>query len=122
MARPRKPIDKTEFEKLCGLMCTKEEIAGWFSVSEDTIERFCKREYEESFAVVHKKHSSVGRISLRRSQFKLAEKSPAMAIFLGKNYLGQRDYFEQENNTAIEKLDRILEGIENAVEVEPKAK
>ena len=30
-------------------------------------------------------------MSLRRIQWKLAEKSPAMAIFLGKNLLGQRD-------------------------------
>ena len=34
-------------------------------------------------------------MSLRRNQFKLAEKSAAMAIFLGKNYLGQTDRFEQ---------------------------
>lgn len=32
-----------------------------------------------------------GNVSLRRMQWKLAEKSPAMAIFLGKNFLGQRD-------------------------------
>ena len=28
---------------------------------------------------------------MRRSQFKLAEKNAAMAIFLGKQYLGQKD-------------------------------
>lgn len=28
-------------------------------------------------------------------QFKLAQKSPAMAIFLGKQYLGQTDKVEQ---------------------------
>ena len=33
MARPRKEINKTEFEKLCGLQCTLEEIAGMCSVS-----------------------------------------------------------------------------------------
>ena len=108
MARPRKQINKDEFEKLCGIMCTKEEIAGWFKVSEDTIDRFCKREYGESFAVVSKEHSSMGKISLRRSQFKLAEKSPAMAIFLGKNYLGQKDSFEQ-TVTTIEDLTPLAE-------------
>jgi hypothetical protein len=35
-----------------------------------------------------------GIISLRRTQFQLAEKSPAMAIFLGKNLLGQTDKME----------------------------
>ena len=68
-----------------------EEIAYALDCSEDTIERWCKREYAESFADVYKKHSSSGKISLRRYQFELAKKSAAMAIFLGKNYLGQTD-------------------------------
>lgn len=32
-----------------------------------------------------------GRASLRRKQFAMAEKNPAMAIWLGKQYLGQAD-------------------------------
>ena len=108
MARPRKIIDKTEFEKLCGLMCTKEEIANWFNVSEDTIERFCKREYGEGYADTYKKYSADGKISLRRMQFKLAEKSASMAIFLGKNYLGQKDAYEQ-NITEFEDLTPLAE-------------
>ncbi len=89
--RPRKDIDKTNFEKLCGLLCTLDEIAGFFNCSPDTIERWCKREYKAHFAEVFKTYSAAGKISLRRYQFKLAEKSAAMAIFLGKNYLGQSD-------------------------------
>lgn len=95
MGRPRIEIDKEQFEKLCSIMCTEEEIAGFFSCSVDTIERFCKREYQQTFAELYKTFGSYGKISLRRTQFKLAEKSPAMAIFLGKNYLGQKDSFEQ---------------------------
>lgn len=89
--RPRKEIDKTNFEKLCGLLCTLDEIAGFFNCSPDTIERWCKREYKANFAEVFKRFSAAGKISLRRYQFKIAEKSAAMAIFLGKNYLGQSD-------------------------------
>lgn len=92
--RPRKEIDKKIFENLCGLQCTLEEIAGVFDCSADTIERWCKREYGETFAEVYKKHSANGKISLRRIQFKLAEKSAAMAIFLGKQYLGQKDNYD----------------------------
>lgn len=91
MARPKIEIDKKFFEKLCGLQCTLEEIAGVFDCSPDTIERWCKRQYKMGFAETYKKHSASGKISLRRAQFKLAEKSAAMAIFLGKNYLGQTD-------------------------------
>lgn len=106
--RPRIEIDKTQFEKLCSIMCTEEEIAGFFSCSVDTIERFCKREYGSSFAELFKTFGSYGKISLRRSQFKLAEKSPAMAIFLGKNYLGQKDVIEQ-TITEIEDLTPLAE-------------
>ncbi len=91
MGRPRIEINKEEFEKLCALLCSEEEIASWFDVSVDTLCRWCKREYGVTFAEIYKTKSEKGRIALRRYQFKLAEKYPAMAIFLGKQYLGQRD-------------------------------
>ena len=91
MARPRKEIDSDQFEKLCGLQCTLAEISGWFGCSEDTVERWCKRTYSAGFADAFKRYSQSGKISLRRYQFKIAEKNAAMAIFLGKQYLGQRD-------------------------------
>lgn len=91
MGRPKKEISKEHFEKLCGLQCTLEEIAGFFNCSTDTIERFAKSTYKKTFAETYKEYSVQGKISLRRHQFKLAEKSAAMAIWLGKQYLGQRD-------------------------------
>lgn len=92
--RPRKEIDRNQFEKLCGLQCTLSEIASFFQCSEDTIERWCKREYKEGFADTYKKYSGSGKISLRRAQFRLAEKNASMAIWLGKQYLGQKDNAE----------------------------
>lgn len=94
--RPRKEIDQNEFEKLCALQCTLAEITEWFDVSSKTLEAWCKRTYKENFSQVFRKKREKGKISLRRMQFRLAEKSPAMAIFLGKNLLGQRDRVEQE--------------------------
>ena len=91
MARPRKEINRDVFESLCYMQATLEEIASFFKCSEDTIERWCKRTYGSGFADIYGKYAAGGKISLRRSQFKLAEKSAAMAIFLGKQYLGQRD-------------------------------
>ena len=95
--RPKKVIDQEQFEKLCGLQCTKDEIAGFFNCSPDTIENFCKKTYNDTFSAIYKIHSASGKISLRRYQFKLAEKSAAMAIFLGKNLLGQTDRIEYES-------------------------
>lgn len=93
--RPRKEIDEQTFSKLCALQCTEEEIAGFFECSPDTIDRWCKRTFGEGFAETYKKQSAQGKASLRRMQWKLAEKSAAMAIFLGKNMLGQTDRVEQ---------------------------
>lgn len=89
MARPRIDVDKEQFEKLCSIQCTKSEIAGYFKCSEDTIDRWCYREYKASFAVVFQQKRGIGKISLRRAQFRMAEVNPTMAIWLGKQYLGQ---------------------------------
>jgi hypothetical protein len=107
MARPKIEIDKGQFEKLCGLQCTKSEIAGYFDCSEDTIERWCHREYKESFAVVFGKKRVTGKISLRRSQFRMAETNPTMAIWLGKQYLGQAE--RQEIAVSVQDDDTIKE-------------
>ena len=94
--RPRKEIDKRDFEKLCMLQCTRAEICSWFNVSEPTLIDWCKRTYDgQDFLTVFNKKREGGKISLRRMQWQLAEKSPAMAIFLGKNLLGQTDKVEQ---------------------------
>ena len=90
--RPPVPIDKEQFEKLCAIQATEEEIAGWFKCSEETIRRWCKKTYGLQFCEVYKRLSANGRISLRRTQFKIAEAGNAtMAIWLGKQILGQRD-------------------------------
>jgi len=91
MARPRIEINKENFISLCNIQCTLSEIAGFFKCSEDTVERWCKRELHLSFAEAFKTYSVGGKISLRRWQFKMAEHNASMAIFLGKQYLGQRD-------------------------------
>lgn len=113
MARPRIEIDNVVFEKLCGIQCTLEEIAAWFKCSPDTIERWCKREYFIGFAEAYKRFSASGKISLRRWQFQMAEHSVPMAIFLGKNWLGQTDRVEQTINE-VEDLGALAEMLTDA--------
>lgn len=95
MARPRKEIDQKQFENLCRLQCTLEEICGWFDVTDKTLDSWCKRTYNASFSEVFKQKRGNGKISLRRMQWRLAEKNATMAIWLGKQYLDQRDIVEQ---------------------------
>lgn len=91
MARPKKQIDRHQFEQLCILQCTLEEMCGFFGCCTDTLESWCKRTYKKNFSEVFREKRGIGKISLRRAQFRLAEKNAAMAIWLGKQYLGQRD-------------------------------
>ena len=97
MGRPLKDIDVEQFEKLCALQCTQSEIASWFNCDIDTVNNWCKRTYECTFSDIYKQKSEKGKISLRRSQWKLAEKNATMAIFLGKQHLGQKDVQQVEN-------------------------
>jgi hypothetical protein len=83
------PIDIVELEKLCSIHCTDEELAAFFGVSVRTIE--ARRKIPE-FAEAMKRGLAKGCISLRRSQMKLVEKGNApMTIWMGKQWLGQRD-------------------------------
>src|SRR5579859_1700108 len=85
-------INLAELEKLAAMQCTDEEIAGWFGVSTRTIER---RRKSRVFAEVIERGKAKGRISLRRSQLRILEEGSAvMGIFLGKQYLGQRDQLD----------------------------
>lgn len=108
--RPEVKIDRKQFENLCGLQCTLEEIAGWFDCSEDTIENFCKKEYGMIFSEVFKIKRGKGKISLRRSQWRLAENNATMAIFLGKQYLGQKDT-PNETQTENKAVDALVEAL-----------
>ena len=53
-------------------------------------------------------------------QWQLAAKNASMAIFLGKNYLGQKDSIEYEDRESIERLDAILDGMRNEAKSETK--
>jgi hypothetical protein len=84
----RAEINLAELEKLCALHPTDSELASWFGVSTKTIER---RKSELAFSQVLERGRAKGKLNLRRIQYKMAESNPAMAIFLGKNLLGQSD-------------------------------
>ena len=100
--RPKKEIDKKLFENLCSIQCTEAEICSVLECSEDTLNRWCKKTYRLTFADTFKNKSKRGKASLRRTQFKLAEKNAAMAIFLGKQYLGQRDEPERQTDGMVQ--------------------
>ena len=92
MARPRKVINQKQFESLCAIQCTQEEICNVLDVTDKTLTRWCNEVYNLSFSEVYEQKRDIGRMSLRRNQFKLAEGgNTTMQIWLGKQVLKQSE-------------------------------
>jgi hypothetical protein len=96
--QPDEDTLRTIFE-LAKLFCIQEEIAGVLGVTKRTLSTFLSNHPEAHDAWEDgMKHAKV---SLRRKQLALADKNAPAAIFLGKNYLGQKD--EHTTNMNISK-------------------
>lgn len=77
-----------QIRNLAGIFCTQDEAGAVLGVSRQTFNRFLNSEPAAQEAWDF--GQDTGRASLRRMQWRHADKNPTMAIFLGKNYLGQR--------------------------------
>lgn len=106
--RPNVVIDKAQFETMCFINCTEEEIMLVLRVDNETLNSWCKRTYSSSFSQVYRIYANKGKQSLRRYQMKLAETNPQMAIWLGKQYLGQRDVVEQDIRATVNETQQQL--------------
>lgn len=95
--RPRKTWteeDVKQFEKLCGIMCTKSEVCSVMNLDPKTLDKLIADNFKETptWGEAFDYFSATGKASLRRAQFQLAlDGDKTMLIFLGKNYLGQSD-------------------------------
>lgn len=80
-------------EMLSKYMCTDEEMAGELGT---TVETLHNKNNRETFLDCKKRGQARGKVSLRRNQMKLSETNATMAIWLGKQVLGQKDYPDPE--------------------------
>ena len=108
MAEKKKPVgrpkvhdlDSAQIEQLSGFGCTNREIASFFRCSETTL----TRNYGEYLI----KGRDKGNIRLRQLQWKQAERgSVAMLIWLGKQYLGQRDTPETKWENPVDGVEMV---------------
>jgi len=89
MARPKIEIDEAIVKRLAMRFCPKTEIAAVVGVSIDTLDR--------RFADQIPLWREEGKADLRSKQWKAAAKgSNTMLIWLGKQYLGQKDQLATE--------------------------
>lgn len=101
--RPRLKINETGcavITNLASIMCTDEEIAGCLGVTVDTLQN---KDNKKTFSECLLKGRENGKKSLRRIQFDIARKGNAtMAIWLGKQYLGQNENEKQQEDNLVD--------------------
>ena len=90
--RPKMLLSEAGIEtikSLASIQCTDEEIASVLGCSVDLL---TNRNNKEAFTAAKESGQLSGKASLRRMQFKTAEAGNAtMQIWLGKQYLGQKE-------------------------------
>lgn len=123
-----KQIDWNEADKLRRIGCTCEEIVSVLGVSWSTMERKCKAEFNMPFDEYVKRGNQNFKVSLRRLQARGAQgyteiirdeegniierrynpPNVTMQIWLGKQFLGQKDKQEVDQNLNLPSLPKII--------------
>lgn len=94
MGRKKVKIDYDTVKNLAKICCTQEEIASVLGCSVKTLQR------RKQFNKAYQDGLNDARASLRRLQWKSAANGNiTMQIFLGKNLLGQRDRFAEDERS-----------------------
>ena len=96
---PLLPINWDEVDKFLQAGCSGAQVASAIGVSADTLYRRCQKERGASFSAVLQEKRAKGEAYIRLKQFSVAMKGDrGMLIWLGKQWLGQRDRPVAESN------------------------
>ena len=117
--RPRKEVDWKKVDGLCKFHVPAKEIADNLhhfdiDVSYDTLDRRAHEDHGVSFAeYVKQKHDALAKPTLRQLQWEAAEGgNTAMLIWLGKQFLSQRDKADLDVQSGIKIMwDSDIEGL-----------
>ena len=123
--RPRVRIEPKTLEQLARLLCTYEEAAAFFGVTERTIIRRLK---EPKLAEAWEVGRANGKLSLRRLQFRHAQMANSagvqMTIHMSKHHLGETDKAALELSGKVDSMvevntsarDRVVRKLDNLAE------
>jgi hypothetical protein len=113
VGRPKIEINLDELERLSALNCTMPELAAYFRVPLRTLEdRYTN---DPDIRATINRGREVGKLSVRRKQMQIMNdmNSATMAIWLGKQLLGQRDKHdvitEDRGETALNEAFSVIE-------------
>ena len=91
-------IDWAIAEQLCRLHCTKREIYSVLDRPEFFFEKMVPKKFNMKWVDYYDMHTAHAKVRLRKIQFNLAERSAAMAIWLGKHILNQKEDTNTSSN------------------------
>lgn len=121
MGRPKKNLSSKDWasvDYMCMIHCTGEEIAGVLGMDYDTLNRNSKEFKGMPISEYIKQHQNGGKMSLRRAQWKAAESgNVSMLIWLGKQWLGQREQQEVQishDDDTIKEMEAYFRGRQEA--------
>lgn len=105
-------------EEMAAIACTPQEVCGVLRIPPELMKLTPKA--KEAM----KRGRERAKVSLRRIQFRMAQKNVAMAIFLGKNMLGQADKVEtKEHDKELDNARKsFMDKLKNTIDVTPKGK
>ncbi len=119
MSRPHKNIDWSMVDKLLQAHTPGTEIAASFDMHPNTFYDRVEKEFGIGFTEYCAQKRKKGKNNLRLSQFKSAlEGNTSIQIWLGKNWLGQKDEprEEKEFDGNLSVLLDLLQNIKNPEE------
>lgn len=117
-----KIITQEELEDLLVCMCEKQEVCDYFNCQEKDLDKFCKQTYNKTFAQLSKEKKALGKANLRKLQFEHAKSSVNMAVWLGKQYLGQEEKQKIQKDMTFNIINDIPKTAPNAYNETPKEK
>lgn len=116
MANAWNSADAATFKRLCALFCTADEICALMELPRDELDETVSATFPEfqCFADASALFASEGRRNLRAAQMQAAlNGNTTMQIWLGKQYLGQKDAPEAEQPKPVQSKEVPLNVILN---------
>lgn len=118
MARPRADIDWKKVDKYLQAHCDGAGIAGLLGIDPETLYRACQRDHKIGFSEYAAQKKGEGKELLKAKQFETAMSgNVSMQIWLGKQYLGQRDKSDVEQSGTSTQINVIVDSVETADEL-----
>lgn len=106
--------DLEVIENLCKIHCTGREIAAAMGCSYDVLQDRIESKFNKPLNEYIKERHEAGHVSLRRAQFKYAEKGNAqLLIHLGRMYLED----QKEKGASNESVEEMLKEIASRMNV-----